>query len=560
MSEREDLMPEPDSPAPSGEDVGSEPSSVEGIARIIGSLGADEPDDAGVNLDEPAGAPAEGPAGGAEAHGADDGKRRVRPQLFGWLKRSRAKGGAADSDEAAKVASQELQTQVLEPVGAHDAPVTESARSEAADAVQPEEPWLPDHSVSKPAWNGGPAPETSEGAVLSAEDFFAQSMPAAVDMGPAKRTRWWVWALTAVVVLAVAAATGYAWWWSTARPIDVPDVVGKRAAEAAQLLNDVGLRAGKVSEVPTDAAPVGTVIGQNPKAGVRLKPGSAVSFVIAAQPEQTKAPDVSGLSAEQAAIELARARLRAIEVGSYNATVAAGFVIAQLPLPGFELAPGSAVAVIVSRGPSPATVTVPRILGMQEGDALAFLKALGFDPRVYRSPDASIAAGVVSAQNPLPGTAAETSSVVQVLVSQGASTGTTVTVPDVVGKTRKEAERTLRARRLSPEVVVVTHPTVGRGLVISQLPAAGGTTAADEAVGLLVSRGSGTDVTVPSVVGTPSVEASAAIARVGLRPVLVPVEVDGHMPDTVIAQFPAAGATSTVRWPVVCLVARAKRP
>lgn len=380
-------------------------------------------------------------------------------------------------------------------------------------------------------------------------------IPRDVDLGPSKRAKWWVIALAAVVLIAAMAGVGYAWWWSTSRAIIVPDVVGKRPADATQTLNDVGLRLGKVSEVPTDSAPVGTIISQNPEAGSRLKPDDSLSFVVAATPEQAKVPNVAGLSAEQAAATLAEARLRPFEIASYNTSVAADYVVAQLPDPGTELVPGSAIAVIVSRGPAPTAATVPRVTGMAEADALTLLKAVGFQPRVYRSPDASLAVGVVGTQTPLPGVAAAPGSVVQVLVSQGA-VANAVTVPEVTNQTRKDALDELTSLKLKAEVVVVANPTVARGRVIAQMPQARGRSAPNGTVGILVSRGNVSDGPVPSLVGTASTEATRAITSAGFRPVVLTLPVTGGKDGTVFAQYPAPGVRYAFRLPVVCLVAK----
>ncbi len=418
---------------------------------------------------------------------------------------------------------------------------------------EPDEPAAPAEGgecVAQGVPDGAPPGDTSVLPVI------AEAVPM-VDMGPpTRRGRWWVWLIVALIVAIIAGAAGYAWWWSTSREIIAPDVVGKRAAEATQVVNDTGLRLGEVSEIPTDAAPVGTIISQKPEAGTSLKPDAELSFVLAASPEQSKVPSVEGMSAEAAAATLAEARLRVYEVASYDAGVAAGFVVAQLPDAGQELQPGEAVAVVVSKGPAPTSVTVPRLTGMQEGDAVTLLKAVGLTARVYRTPDASLTVGEVANQSPLAGTATAPNSSVQVLVSQGAVTGA-LTVPDVVGKTRKEAVAALKARGLEAKGVRVVSDSVAKGRVISQMPQAGGLAAPNGTVGLLVSKGNSRTGPVPSVVGTMSTEATTAITDAGFRPVMVTVALGGKSAGAVFAQFPAPGTEYTLRYPVVCLVAKA---
>lgn len=433
---------------------------------------------------------------------------------------------------------------------------TEELPAEPAPAAAPEHPEHPWADATGEFAAAGEPPLAVPASDVTAVIPAVTESPRELDMGPQKRRRWWVWAVVIAVVLAVGGTGGYAWWWTTSREIIAPDVVGKNPADATQTLNDVGLRLGKVSEVPTDAAPVGTIISQNPEAGSRLKPEDTLSFVVAATPEQAKVPSVVGVSAEQAAASLAEARLRPFEVASHNATVAAGFVIAQLPDSGTELPPGTPVALVVSRGPAPTAATVPKVTGMAEGDAMTLLKAVGLQPRVYRSPDASLAVGVVGTQTPLPGVGAVPGSVVQVLVSQGA-VNNPVTVPDVGGKTRAEAAAALKAKGLVAQTVLVANATVARGKVVSQMPLAGGRSAPGGTVGVLVSRGNVNEGPVPSIIGTVSAEATRAISAAGFRPVVLTVPIAGQAAGNVFAQFPASGLVYPFRFPVVCLVAKA---
>ncbi len=392
-----------------------------------------------------------------------------------------------------------------------------------------------------------------------AGSILSPTAPREMDLGPEKRVRWWPWALAGLVVLLVLGSSGYGWWWLNERPIVIPDVVGKRPAEATQVLNNVDLRLGRVSEVPTDSAPAGTIVGQKPEAGGELKPGGQVSFVLAAAPEQTKIPNVVGVSTSDAARILAQFRLRYIPVESYSETVAAGFVVSQLPTVGVELPPGGAVALVVSKGMFPAARAVPGLAGLAEGDAIKVIEASGLVARVSRSIDPSITAGVVLEQYPTPRASAAYGSNVLIVVSKGALTGG-VRVPNMSGDTRKEAVEKLKAKRLKPTIVMVANPSVPKGRVLAQMPSAGRSVAPAATVDLVVSSGPATVMAVPSVIGTLSAGASGSIEASGFASAIVTIEMADVPYGTVIAQFPPAGTMWTLRYPVVCLVAEAPRP
>jgi beta-lactam-binding protein with PASTA domain len=394
------------------------------------------------------------------------------------------------------------------------------------------------------------------GDAAQADSSVDEVAPSEIDMGPAGRSNTWVWVGLAVGVLIAAGAIGYAWWYTTSRPIVVPDIVGNVPAQAVQILNDVDLRFGEMSEEVTDTAPPGTIIAQTPAALVTLKPGDQVSFVVAAPPDMATVPDLSGRSAEQAAEDLAKARLVALDVDIYDANVAKGFVVSQLPSAGVELPPGSSVGLAVSRGPAPAEIRVPELVGLTEADAAALLSAAKLRGSVYRSFDPSITAGVVIAQAPAPGTTTGLDGIVQYLVSDGPGERP-VTVPDVKGRTQEEATKALKAVPLEVQVRSVSHPTVAKGVVISQIPTAGSKTARNAKVGILVSKGNAQRVPAPDLAGKNAEDAEKACSSGGLTWFGIEVATGEHKQGLVFGQYPVAGTEWPLRFPVIGVIAKA---
>jgi len=115
-----------------------------------------------------------------------------------------------------------------------------------------------------------------------------------------------------------------------------------------------------------------------------------------------------------------------------------------------------------------------------------------------------------------------------------------ITVPDVRGKTAKEAQAALSAVGLSVRATATrADPQVPAGRVISQTPGAGASAARGDSVDLVVSSGPG-QVRLPDVVNQPIDAATAALTGAGLKvdPVLVP---DKAASGTVVASDPVAG-------------------
>lgn len=377
------------------------------------------------------------------------------------------------------------------------------------------------------------------------------------DMGPERGSQVWAWVVIGLSVVTIVGALGYAWWWRSARPIEVPDLTGRQPAEATQLLNDMLLTLGSVSEAPTDTVAAGTVVSQKPRAGATLSPGGQVAFVVAIAPDQAKVPDLGNRTRESAEAALAAARLRPRVVETFSSSTGDGIVITQLPESGTALPAGTQVVLVVSRGPVPYTATVPRLSGLIESEANKLLAANSLSALYYRSFDTSIPAGDIIAQSPLARTTAPWGSLVQVLVSQGPGT-TSVTVPNVTGESRKSAESALKSRKLKPVVRSVPSETVASGRVVSQMPPAGRAVASGIDVGILVSSGPVSSATVPTLVGAGSINVTETITAAGLKPIVLTVAADGNTPGSVFAQYPEAGTAHPRGFPVIALIAAPK--
>ena len=179
----------------------------------------------------------------------------------------------------------------------------------------------------------------------------------------------------------------------------------------------------------------------------------------------------------------------------------------------------------------------------------------GIDGAVYRSYNASITAGEVYAQQPPAESLITYDTVVQYLVSQGTGVAA-VTVPDLVGDKRDDAEKQLKNLGLKPKVRQMPSSTVAKGVVIRQMPAAGSKTARGAGVGLLVSKGPATKGPVPMLVGLTTDEAEKTTKSAGFTPMAIEVTTADHTAGEVYAQYPDAEVDWPLRLPVIAFVAK----
>jgi len=144
-------------------------------------------------------------------------------------------------------------------------------------------------------------------------------------------------------------------------PLIVPDVTGITQQAASTTLTAKGLTLGSVTSVNSATAIVGTVMSQNPAAGTTAVSGAAVSIIISLGPAANTniVPKVTGLTQSSAATAITTAGLTVGAIGSdYSSSVTNGSVISQYPLASAKAPSGSAVNLVVSRGPA-TTIPVP---------------------------------------------------------------------------------------------------------------------------------------------------------------------------------------------------------
>jgi beta-lactam-binding protein with PASTA domain len=249
----------------------------------------------------------------------------------------------------------------------------------------------------------------------------------------------------------------------------VPDLTGANVQEARDVLEEAGLRV-RVRRVESDQ-PAGDVVGQRPAAGATVSERGLVTLTVSSGPPGANVPDVVGEPASTARRELQEAGLR-VQVERVASSKPLGTVIRQSPEAGTDVEGGTVVNVQVAkpRPAPPATIDVPRLVGLDVSDAQARLRDLGLRSTITRveSPKPE---GTVIDQSPSAGTALERGETVAFTVSSGPAA---VPVPDVTGLDEESARAQLESAGF--EVTTVDEATsdpAEDGQVVGQSPSAG---------------------------------------------------------------------------------------
>jgi beta-lactam-binding protein with PASTA domain len=132
--------------------------------------------------------------------------------------------------------------------------------------------------------------------------------------------------------------------------VEVPDVGGRSRSDAERIIIERRLAMAGATTTEPSTNPLGTVVRQQPSAGMRVPPGTLVSVVLAAvvTAPVVRVPSVAGLSVAGAHDVLRGAGLQPGAVTHARAWAMAGTVTSQLPAAGSSAQPGATVDLVVA--------------------------------------------------------------------------------------------------------------------------------------------------------------------------------------------------------------------
>jgi eukaryotic-like serine/threonine-protein kinase len=256
-------------------------------------------------------------------------------------------------------------------------------------------------------------------------------------------------------------------------------------------------------------------------------------------PEQVAVPSLVGATESDARNQLTAAGLRIGEVRKVESKASEiDKVVSTDPAAGTQV--NNLTTVSLSVGTGPASVTVPRVIGLSLAEATTELTNAGLKIGTTTQTEGEAdQIGKVVSSDPEPGTKVDGASTVNIAIG---SQATTVPIPTVVGQSADEAQRTLEEAGFT-----VSKETVDGGgddgSVVGTSPGAGSQAKKGSEVTLQISNGNNGKRPVPNVTGLEQKAAEQLLGAAGFtrvqtskQAVLQP-QFDGR----VIGQDPAAG-------------------
>ncbi|MGH3931296.1 MAG: Stk1 family PASTA domain-containing Ser/Thr kinase [Pseudonocardiaceae bacterium] len=277
-------------------------------------------------------------------------------------------------------------------------------------------------------------------------------------------------------------------------PIVVPDVVGQPLLQAQQRLDDAGFQ---TEPILVESAPedVDRVLRMNPSG--RALPGTTIRLDVGTGPTEVEVPNLQGLDTAQAqqslqGVGLVLSPTQRQQVVSDAAQV--GRVVTQDPPAGSKLKKGTPVTITV--GVPPETVAVPDVVGTSVEQAGRNISGARLTPQVQEV-DSPRPLGEVLDQDPAGGTEVEEGSTVTLTVSRGNE----LTMPDLIGRSPRQAQVILQRLGWTGSFTVVTTPVTDEdddGQILDQDVKEGSGFAPDQTITITV----GTEADTPSTTPT----------------------------------------------------------
>lgn len=229
-------------------------------------------------------------------------------------------------------------------------------------------------------------------------------------------------AIGTLVLLFLIFLAGAVWGffkWYFGETVAVPEVVGYSQAEAEQKLKAAGLEAEVLTTYEEDSDD-GIVVRQLPAAGMKVKKGRLVQIWVNKGKPLVWLPETTGTPEREAKIALESRGFQVRITREHSETVPEGYVIRQTPAGDRNYTEGSLITLVVSEGPVPRNIPVPKLIGLTVEQAKATLEAVGLVlGEVREQPSEKHEQGVIISQSIEPGTLIRKGDPVDVVQSSG---------------------------------------------------------------------------------------------------------------------------------------------
>ena len=219
--------------------------------------------------------------------------------------------------------------------------------------------------------------------------------------------------------------------------VTVPDLSNKTEADAVALANSLNLGVVNGGTEASDVIEAGKICRQDLKPGTKVDKNATITYYVSSGKETVTIPTgIVGTQKDAASAALTQLGLQVSTTEDFSDTVAKGYVISVDPAEGSQVAPGSTVTLVVSKGSQDAEeIAIRDVVGLDEETAKSILS--DFNIIVKTGTSSRVAIGEVMEVDPAVGTKVKKGSDVTIYVN---SPSTEPTTPDENTPTPTPAE------------------------------------------------------------------------------------------------------------------------
>lgn len=214
-------------------------------------------------------------------------------------------------------------------------------------------------------------------------------------------------------------------------------------------------------------------------------------FIMRGGSREVQVPDLSNKTLQEAQ-ELIKDTDFTIDEAieeAYSDEFEIGKIISQDPGANQSVKKNTVIKVVVSKGKSDGDIDVPDVVGIDYKDAITKLADQDLDYKIVQE-ESSTEINQVLRQSPKSGTKVNKNDVVTLYVSSGGKTDTAkIPVPNVIGKTKSEAENMIKSAGLLVGNVSKEYSEKTENTVIAQNPAGDSESPSKSYVNIVLSKG-----------------------------------------------------------------------
>jgi serine/threonine-protein kinase len=206
--------------------------------------------------------------------------------------------------------------------------------------------------------------------------------------------------------------------------VKVPIVEGLAVDEAERVLAEVNLGMKIIRTSPSEEIPKDHIIFQEIEAGTPVKENSVINVIVSSGPQEVIVPQLFGETVRSAQLILSD---KGLKIGrrdeAYDKEIPEGQIIFQEPKSGERVNRGTAVNIVVSKGPEPQVINMPNLIGRKKEEALQILETNKLVAgEILQDSNPDFTENVITKQEPAPNSEVVEGSPVKIWVNKNQQT------------------------------------------------------------------------------------------------------------------------------------------